>query len=88
MITFITDTRSPSEPDILAEHVQDDLVLVEDYYNDTPIAVTRHSAPAGGWTHKWLCERSGDIDCGDAYLVPAGSSFDRSTAHWIGGTEV
>ncbi|UXH55937.1 hypothetical protein Q1Z72_01450 [Pseudomonas qingdaonensis] len=79
MITFITDCRGESEPEILPGVAGQPLVIKSlqgKHLLDFP-------APAGGWTHQGLCDLGQSIetlttDGADAFVG----------GEWVGSTEV
>ncbi len=79
MITFITDCRGESEPEILPGVAGQPLVVK----NLQGKHLLAFPAPAGGWTHQGLCDLGRHIetlttDGADAYVG----------GEWVGSTEV
>lgn len=87
MITFTTIEQNHSTPYALSDRAFDDLVLADDTFVDWSVQVIRYRAPDNGWSHEQLIEHASEVVRGDAYLVPAGEAFKRTTAYWIGGTD-
>ncbi|MFA0809360.1 hypothetical protein [Microbulbifer epialgicus] len=88
MLTFVTDIKSPGEPDILAGLETYDLVLGQLDSNNDSLQALRFSAPKGGWNHNELTLYANLLDVGDAYLIPPSETLNLGMACWIGSTEV
>jgi len=79
LITFITDRRGESEPEILPRIAAGPLVIK----NLQGKHLLAFPAPAGGWTHKGLCGVAQTIDPLTADGADAFVGDD-----WVGSTEV